>query len=337
MKSASKVWNVPLLAMALVAAAVPVLAQNQPGPATTQQLAQQAEIMQRQVLAESIVTRDEAALGRKFDPQFRTTILKSLTAKSIADMQQIPTGSAALVVSEAIGDSAADLVYTPVAPCRIIDTRIAGGPIAAGSTRNFLAAGSGFSGQGGITGSCGIPFGPATAVVINFVAVTPTAPGDLRVYPFGGSLPLASIINYIPNQNVANGVPTTICNPAVSACSSDITILAEAAATNVVADVEGYFAAPVATALDCITLGSASTVVHYNAWTAIDAVCPAGRTATGGGDLTAEGTLGYPGIWTVSLPGAAYGFNGWRTWVDNQTGGDRSLQTYVTCCRIPGR
>jgi hypothetical protein len=36
-----------------------------------------------------------------------------------------------------LGDAARDLVFVPVEPCRIIDTRIAGGAIAANSTRNF--------------------------------------------------------------------------------------------------------------------------------------------------------------------------------------------------------
>src|ERR1043166_6372072 len=98
----TSVWSVLFLTMVL-AAAVPVQGQNQPGPPTPQQLAQQAEMMQRQAMAESIVTRDEAALGRKFDPHFRTTILKSLTAMSIVDMQQIATGSAASATVDILG------------------------------------------------------------------------------------------------------------------------------------------------------------------------------------------------------------------------------------------
>ena len=43
-----------------------------------------------------------------------------------------------------LGASAADLVYTPVAPCRIIDTRSAGagGPIVPLVQRNFLVSGT---------------------------------------------------------------------------------------------------------------------------------------------------------------------------------------------------
>jgi hypothetical protein len=142
-----------------------------------------------------------------------------------------------------LGDSQADLVYTPVAPCRIIDTRLAGGPIAGGTGRNFRVTGTDLSAQGGSATGCGIPFGPATAAVINFVAVNPRGPGDLRITPFGTPMPTASILNYaaVSGLNIANGPAVTICDPAVAACSSDFTIQADGGATQVVADVQGYF------------------------------------------------------------------------------------------------
>jgi hypothetical protein len=142
-----------------------------------------------------------------------------------------------------LGDSQADLVYTPVAPCRIIDTRIAGGPIAGGATRSFRVTGTDLSPQGGSATGCGIPSGPATAAVINFVAVNPAGAGDLRITPYGTPMPTASILNYaaVPGLNIANGPAVTICDPTPGACSSDFTIQADGAATQVVADVQGYF------------------------------------------------------------------------------------------------
>jgi len=142
-----------------------------------------------------------------------------------------------------LGDSQADLVYTPVTPCRIIDTRLVGGPIAGGATRSFRVTGTDLSAQGGSATGCGIPSGPATAAVINFVAVNPAGPGDLRITPFGTPMPTASIVNYaaVPGLNIANGPAVTICDPAVAACPSDFTIRADGSATQVVADVQGYF------------------------------------------------------------------------------------------------
>jgi hypothetical protein len=142
-----------------------------------------------------------------------------------------------------LGDSQADLVYTPVTPCRIIDTRVADGPIAGGTTRDFRVTGTDLSSQGGSATGCGIPAGAATAAVINFVAVNPAGPGDLRITPFGTPMPTASIINYaaVPGLNIANGPTVAICDPAVATCASDFTIQADSAATQVVADVQGYF------------------------------------------------------------------------------------------------
>jgi hypothetical protein len=155
----------------------------------------------------------------------------------VANAQAQDDASAEAVVNS-LGDSQADLVYTPVTPCRIIDTRLAGGAIAAGTTRSFKVTGDTTS-QGGA--NCGIPYGPTTAAVVNFVAVNPGGAGNLRVTPFGAAMPLASIINFTAGLNLANGLVVATCNPSSAVCTSDITIQADVSATNLVADVQGYF------------------------------------------------------------------------------------------------
>jgi hypothetical protein len=198
---------------------------------------------QKAAIAESIVAREEAATGRAFDPAYRAAVGSRLASQPLAGLeaQKDRSGLAPFL----LGDSAADLVLVPVAPCRIIDTRVAGGQITAGAQRNFYVAGTaGFPGQGGTTGGCGIPLGPATAVVINFVAVNPAGAGDLRAFPFGGALPTASIVNYaLPGSglNIANGLDTKICDPATTTCTFDLVIQADSSAVHVVADVQGYF------------------------------------------------------------------------------------------------
>src|SRR5438105_13249595 len=77
-----------------------------------------------------------------------------------------------------------NLVYNPVTPCRVADTRLAIGAIAANTTRNFQVTGNNLSAQGGSASGCGIPTG-STSVVLNFVAVTPAGPGDLRETAYG--------------------------------------------------------------------------------------------------------------------------------------------------------
>lgn len=195
--------------------------------------------------AESIVAREEAATGRAFDPAFRAEALRKLASLTPSELQSIQSqsGGGLGIAPKAYGSSQADLVYNPVTPCRIIDTRVAGGHIAAGTQRNFLVAGGPFTGQGGSSTNCGIPFGPATAAVVNFVAVAPAGAGDLRIAPFGTAIPNASIINYaaVTGLNIANGPAVTICNVATTSCGLDITIQADVSATDLVADVQGYF------------------------------------------------------------------------------------------------
>ena len=81
---------------------------------------------------------------------------------------------ASLIQPKALGDANDDLVYTPVVPCRIVDTRNAGGQIGPNSSRDFKVwvSSGGFTAQGGSATNCNIPANP-TAVVLNITAVTP--------------------------------------------------------------------------------------------------------------------------------------------------------------------
>jgi len=142
-----------------------------------------------------------------------------------------------------IADPLTDLVLTPLNPCRIIDTRSGGGPIAANTQRTFSATTSSFTAQGGSATPCGVPT-DATALVVNFVSVTPAGSGDLRAFPFGSAVPNSSVLNYqaVSGLNIANGVIIKTCNRAASACgTNDFTIQADGSATDLVADVQGFF------------------------------------------------------------------------------------------------
>ncbi|HVG10956.1 MAG TPA: hypothetical protein VNM67_24850 [Thermoanaerobaculia bacterium] len=171
------------------------------------------------------------------------------SASSIASSRQ---GEALQnVTAQALGDAESDLLFVPVPPCRIIDTRNpgAGGRITPGpgGVRHFEVAGTtGFESQGGQPGGCGIPLSAgatslATAAVINFVAVGPLGPGHLRAWEFGQTPPNASIINYtnVAGLNIANGVIVPIAG--LASVDKDLSIDASTSGTFIVADVTGYF------------------------------------------------------------------------------------------------
>jgi hypothetical protein len=228
-----------------------------------------------------------------------------------------------------LGDTNDDLVYTPVNPCRIVDSRNAGGPIPAGTSVAFIVDASTFTSQGGFNGDCGVPFSASAAVAMTITVTQPEHAGYFTAWGIGSPQPLASVLNYSAGQTIA----TTSIIPVQPGTGGNGFMLYSVASAHVVVDVVGYFASPVATPLACVTVSSGAVAAPVNTWFSIDAACPAGTTATGGGYDTTEGTLGYPDVWLTSIPIAG----GWRTWVDNQTTGSRNILTYAVCCQIPGR
>lgn len=202
----------------------------------------------RRDLAEQLVASRES-LGREFPAAVRAQLVDRLSHESLQQLEQRQHGGS--IATTALGDSTADLVYTPLAsPCRIIDTRVAGGALTGGTpgpTRSFMVAGtSGFAAQGGTSGGCNVPIG-ATAAFINFVAVNPLGAGNLRGAAWPNAVPAAgSIINYqalTPVLNIANGVMFPICDPLATpgaACTADINLAANGSGTDLVADVMGY-------------------------------------------------------------------------------------------------
>jgi hypothetical protein len=342
-----------IIAAVSLFAVVTAVAQRQPDPSQAQSADYQAKLQQvidnKAAYATGIVQKWDSAAREsgKWNSNYATDLFNALMklqpenllavgqASTYQQMTTIlakgpmPTG----IAPNYLGDVSDDMVYTPVAPCRIVDTRFGGGMLGYAEQRDFDADGSSFAGQGGYNGSCGIPFGVAQAVAMNITVTQPAGGGYFTAWRYLSSRPTASILNYVPGETVANMVVV----PIYPGSGPDWSLYTSSAAHAVV-DVMGYFAAPQATALDCITVNSPSTSIPVNLWYRVDATCPAGRTATGGGyDVPTLGTLAYPNLWVTSLPMIVGSANGWSAWFDNQTGGNRDVTVYARCCRIPGR
>ena len=136
--------------------------------------------------------------------------------------------------------TASALAFYPLAPCRVVDTRNAsgalGGPtLAAGTSRNFPLQ----------SGGCSIPT-DATAYSLNVTAIPKGSLGYLTMWPSGQTQPLVSTLNSPTGAVAANGaiVPAG-SNGEVSVFVSNI--------SDVVLDVNGYFAAPSANGLSLYT------------------------------------------------------------------------------------
>jgi len=120
--------------------------------------------------------------------------------------------------------------FFSVTPCRVADTRGPSGPyggpaLVANADRTFVVA-----------GQCGIPPG-AVAAAFNFTVTQPTALGDLRTVPGGGTLPLVSTMNWRPGQTRANNAIIRL-GP-----SGDIVVHVDqgSGTVHLIIDVNGYF------------------------------------------------------------------------------------------------
>jgi hypothetical protein len=140
---------------------------------------------------------------------------------------------------KALGDVTADLAYTPVTPCRIADTRVVGGSLAAGVPRTFDGFAASFATQGGALSNCALPNGVA-ALAMNVYAVNPTNLGFIALWPADKVEPPVSTVNYQAGiVAIATGtiVPVDAANNNRFNAKSPVVV-------DMVVDVVGFFKAP---------------------------------------------------------------------------------------------
>jgi hypothetical protein len=240
---------------------------------------------------------------------------------------------AAEVTPRTLGDTREDLVFTPLfRACRMADTRVEGGPIAAGTRRDFKGVGN-FTQQGGAA-TCGVPSN-ASAVVMNVAAVQPAASGALTVHPFRVDRPDTATLNYTAGKVTRSefitryGESTPISNPQ----GFKFTVFSTQQ-THVVIDVIGYFSAPLRTALECFDRFVDKVLVAGERATAT-LTCPDDAFATGGG-ATASDNAGLFINATGPTSGSAIDPNSWFTSAENSRGTEIGVRFYARCCRVPG-
>jgi len=125
------------------------------------------------------------------------------------------------------------LSFYPVTPCRVVDTRSPGGPfggptLAAGATRSFAIP----------AGGCSIP-STAAAYSLNVTVVPDGSLPYLTAWPTGSPQPFVSTLN--------SGDGTVVANAAIVPAGANGAISVYAAGqTDVILDINGYFAPTVA-------------------------------------------------------------------------------------------
>ncbi len=123
--------------------------------------------------------------------------------------------------------------YVPITPCRVFDTSVVGGKMAANTTRNFKVIGSSsLVTQGGPKAGCGVP-ASATAVALNLTATGTAAAGYFQAFPYQTARPITKTL-YYPANNTALAA-------AIIAVNKDYITLFTSQATHAIGEVTGYY------------------------------------------------------------------------------------------------
>ena len=190
--------------------------------------------MKRWIRMGSVVTGTATALAvglasASAGPTNPTPPMNPPTASSMAQ--------SSLVSLQDLPKSRMENLFTPVAPCRIVDTRRGGGVLANNVPRRFHVTGTTeFDLQGGTNGGCGVP-AAATGITTNVTVAGTVSGGYLSGYPTGTTPPATNFITTHTNFNIA-------ANPtfALAAGSTKpLTITNHGGSTHVIVDVTGYY------------------------------------------------------------------------------------------------
>ncbi|HET9655021.1 MAG TPA: hypothetical protein VFP72_06690, partial [Kineosporiaceae bacterium] len=135
------------------------------------------------------------------------------------------------LIADVTGWFAASGEYVPLSPARILDTRVG-----TGAPSRALPAGGDLTLP--VAGVGGVPASGVRAVVVNVTVTEPAAAGFLTVFPSGVDLPLASNLNFLPGQTIANLV-------VVKVGTGDQVVIhnGSSGTVHVVGDVSGYYQA----------------------------------------------------------------------------------------------
>lgn len=119
--------------------------------------------------------------------------------------------------------------FEAVAPSRLFDTRTGTGGVPA------VPLGPAGTVRVQVPGRAGVPATGVSAVVMNVTVTQPTGAGYVTVYPGDVARPLASSLNFVPGQTVANLV--TVRLPA----NGTVELFNAVGSTHLLADVVGYY------------------------------------------------------------------------------------------------
>ncbi|MEO8740903.1 MAG: S8 family peptidase [Casimicrobiaceae bacterium] len=251
----------------------------------------------------------------------------------------IDAGAAALAVQAALPSA---LVYKPIEPCRIMDTRSATvgsgvqGPIAGNSLKTlpgFITAGQNWGQYGGSAASdCGLTNPPGSSIRAVALVATILNPNFDAYLGIGDTNSLSSVLSNVAlNFTSGQGLSTQYMVPQIA--SSNIYFAMPAGLSGqVIFDVVGYHVIADATALQCTSQASAPVSIGgSSSGGATSPACSPGYTLTGGSCDSAPATL------KITQDKASGGNAAWFCAATNSAVSAANLTATATCCRAPGK
>jgi hypothetical protein len=253
------------------------------------------------------------------------------------------------LASKMLGEDSRDLVFIPVTPCTVWDTRFATsapfmGVIGNGVTRQFFshwAGGGGSYAPYGGNPSCpetaqnaigGRPFAVMMTVYVNDAVGN----GWLTFYRDGDADPSPATISvYYSTGPTRTQTVISKSSRGYGAGSYDIAVTGRFGSANAAASVTGYFIKPQATGLECIevygavpvTIPAGSNICQFSTVT-----CTAGYTPVA---PVTKWESGKPALMQIQADPATSGTYQ-ACWL-NDTAFAATASAGVRCCRVPGR
>ncbi len=247
---------------------------------------------------------DAATLRERLSKMRADRLLAASLASSYSSLKAILEESESIegnafagVRQKVLGDANRSLVYTPLTPCRLVDTRgfgapIQGGPFAPNTRRAYVP-----------NGQCAIPLSGVATLLVSFTTqnLTPNSGGYLAI--LGPGAPITASVDVF---NL--GAEWSASNTAVATgTAGQFDVFVAAANAQVVVDILGYFSA-------AIGGGGAGTVTSVSTGTGLTGG-PITSTGTisiaNGGVGTAQisdGSVTYSKIASGGLPAAYFAF-----------------------------
>ncbi|MBK8321780.1 MAG: hypothetical protein IPL06_03395 [Betaproteobacteria bacterium] len=282
-----------------------------------------------------------ARLGERLEKLRADRLLAASLASSRVSLDAILAESDSLrpatfvpTQEKALGEVIRDLVYTPIVPCPIVNTFTSPiGRLPAGSTTALEAVATDFTPQGGQNSCATLLPANVAAIAAQIAVVSPSNEGWLNLWPVGQALPNNVTLGYYRNQ--AGDLPNIITNGAIvplctGSCAGGKEFnLFTASEAVVTISVVGYFAPPLATALDCTTVAGTPTNVAAGAYVSLPTqFCPATYTPISQAISAGENVL-VADTYTAGNAGQIF--------VRSLSANAQNVTPKLTCCRVPGR